>query len=115
MHMKITELTYEKEILCELGRRIKQHRVALNITQSELASRCEISLSTEIRIENGVDSKISNYIKILIALGFVENLNILIPELQPDFKSIYEQKPPRQRATPSAREDKSNWTWEEDK
>lgn len=112
--MKITESLYEREILKELGNRIKQHRISINITQIELAERCGISPSTEIRIENGVDSKISNYIKILIALGLVENLNILIPEIQPDFKSLYEQKPPKQRATSSARKAKSNWVWEED-
>ena len=62
--MKITESLYEREILKELGNRIKQHRISINITQIELAERCGISPSTEIRIENGVDSKISNYIKI---------------------------------------------------
>ena len=113
--MKITATTYEQEILKELGDRIKQYRVSLNITQIELANKCGISSSTEIRIENGVDSKISNYIKILIGLGLAENLDILIPESQPDFKALYEQKPKRQRATSSAQKSRSNWVWEEDK
>ena len=113
--MRITESMYENEILKELGKRIKQHRISLNITQAELAKKCGISASTEIRIESGVDSKISNYIKILITLGLAENLNILIPESQPDFKALYEQKPQKQRASSTARKNKSNWIWEEDK
>ena len=113
--MKITAITYEQEILKELGNRIKQYRVSLNITQTELANKCGISSSTEVRIENGEDSKISNYIKILIGLDLSENLNLLIPESQPDFKALYEQKPKRQRATSNVKKTKSNWVWEEDK
>lgn len=113
--MEITAITYEQEILKELGNRIKQYRVSLNITQTELANKCGISSSTEVRIENGEDSKISNYIKILIGLGLAENLNLLIPESQPDFKALYEQKPKRQRATSNVKKTKSNWIWEEDK
>ena len=113
--MKITAATYEQEILKELGNRIKQYRIALNITQIELADKCGISSSTQVRIENGVDSKISNYVKILTALGLAENLDMLIPEMQPDFKALYEQKPQKQRATSNAKKPKSNWIWEEDK
>ena len=113
--MKISTTAYEQEILKELGNRIKQYRISLNITQIDLANKCGISSSTEIRIENGEDSKISNYIKILIGLGLSENLNILIPEAQPDFKALYEQKPKRQRATPSAQKSGSKWVWGEDK
>lgn len=113
--MRITESMYENEILKELGKRIKQHRISLNITQADLAKKCGISASTEIRIESGVDSKISNYIKILIALGLVENLNILIPEAQLDFKALYEQKPQKQRARSNTQKNKSNWVWEDDK
>lgn len=113
--MKITGTTYEQKILNELGNRIKQYRISLNITQIDLAYKCGISSSTEVRIENGEDSKISNYIKILIGLGLAENLDLLIPESQPNFKALYEQKQKRQRATSIAQKSKSRWIWEEDK
>ena len=61
--MKIIGNENEKTILQELGSRIRQQRLALELTQAELADRCGISLSTEIRIENGDDSKMTNYIK----------------------------------------------------
>lgn len=113
--MKITGYAYEQVILKELGNRIKQFRIARNITQAELAKKCGISSSTEVRIENGEDSKISNYIKILTALGLAENFDLLIPEPQPDFKALYEQTPQKQRATSAARSPKAAWVWEEDK
>lgn len=100
--MKITGNENEQAILKELGTRIKQYRISLNVTQSNLADKCGISASTVVRIENGVDSKFSNYIKILNGLRLIQNIDILIPEIQPDFKALFEQKAPRQRARSSA-------------
>ena len=51
-------------ILKEVGYRIKQYRIASNMTQEELADKCRFSVSTVVRIENGEDSKFSNYIYI---------------------------------------------------
>ena len=113
--MKITGYESESTILKELGNRIKQHRISLNITQAELAKKCGISTSTEIRIENGEDSKISNLIKIMMAMGNVENIDILIPEEQPDYKAIFEDRPARKRASGSNKRSESAWVWEDDK
>ena len=113
--MKITGYESEWIILKELGNRIKQHRIALNITQIDLAQKCGISISTETRIENGDDSKMSNYIKIMTALGIIDNINILIPEEQPDYKAIFEERPSRKRASRGRKKQKSVWVWEDDK
>ena len=79
MCMRISAKENEKAILAELGQRIRQKRIARGITQAELAEKCGISASTETRIESGVDSKMSNYIRILSGLNLVDNLDILIP------------------------------------
>ena len=113
--MKITGNEDERDILKEIGNRIKQYRISLNFTQLELADKCGISSSTEVRIENGADSKISNYIKILSALSLMQNLDILIPEPQPDFKELYEHKSVRQRVRISNTRQNSGWVWGEDK
>lgn len=99
----------------ELGIRIKQYRISLNITQTDLADKCGTSVSTVVRIENGIDSKFSSYMKIMSALGLLQNLDMLIPELQPDFKAIFEKKPARQRVKSKNAKLKSGWVWEEDK
>ena len=113
--MRISSIENEKAILNELGQRIKQHRISLNITQAELAEKCGISPSTETRIENGDDSKMSNYIKILFGLNLLDNLDILIPEVPPDFKLFYEHKTIRKRVKKKSKGTEPNWKWEEDK
>ena len=113
--MKITGNESEQFILKELGLRIKQYRISLNITQMDLAHKCGTSISTVVRIEHGVDSKLSNYLKIMNALSLIQNMDILIPELLPDFKAIFEQKPARQRVRSTNTKSKSGWVWEEDK
>ena len=48
-------------------------------------------------------------------LGLIQNMDILIPEPQPDFKAMFENKAPRQRVKTNGSNPKSNWVWEEDK
>ena len=112
--VKILGVESENDILKEIGLRIKQYRISLNITQTELADRCGVSLSTVVRIENGIDSKLSNYIRILNIFGMVQNLDILIPEAQPDFKALFENKPARQRVKSKNIKKKTGWVWGED-
>ena len=109
--MKITGNENEMVIIKELGARIKQYRISLKLTQAELAEKCRISPSTVVRAENGDDSKLSNYIKILNGLGLIQNMDILIPETQPDFKAIFENKPPRQRAKTKREKVNETWVW----
>ena len=113
--MKIIGSESEQVVLTELGQRIKQHRISLGMTQAELAEKCGMSSSTETRIENGDDSKLSNYIKLLSGLKMLGNIDLLIPEAQPDFKSLYENRKVRQRVKPSKTKSDTGWTWGEDK
>ncbi|MBQ2812390.1 MAG: helix-turn-helix transcriptional regulator [Clostridia bacterium] len=112
--MKISKYSDEKSILSELGSRIQQYRISLNITQSELAQRCGLSLKTIARTEMGYDTKLSNLIKILNEIGLSENLDVLIPEPQPDYKAMFEEKAVRKRARPDKKKTDA-WVWGEDK
>lgn len=113
--MKISKYSDEKAILAELGSRIRQHRISLNITQSELAQRCGLSLKTIARTETGYDTKLSNLIKVLNGVGLSENLEILIPEPQPDYKAMFEEKTARKRARPDKNKTGDSWVWGEDR
>ena len=113
--MKISNYNDEKSILVELGNRIQQYRVSFNITQLELAQRCGLSLKTIARTEMGYDTKLSNLIKILYEIGLSENLDILIPEPQPDYKALFEEKTIRKRARPDKKKTDNVWVWGEDK
>ena len=113
--MRITQSESEKTILQEFGRRIKHCRVSLNITQHQFAERCGLSVATLTRIENGDDTKWSAIIKILSEFNLLDNLNILIPEQQPDYKAMFEEKNTRKRARPNKKSANSDWLWGEDK
>ena len=113
--MKITNLSNEKSILSEIGNRIQQYRVSMNVTQVEFAKKCGISLKTIARIENGDDLKLSNLIKIMNEFNIVDNLDALIPEPQPDYKAMFEEKTTRKRARPDKKKPNDTWVWGEDK
>lgn len=115
--MKITGYENGQEILTELGIRIRQQRIKLNLTQAQFARRCGISLSTLVRIESGEDSKISNHIKILDGLKMTANLDLLITETQPDYKAMYTGKRERMRVKHTKapkNTQKPKWKWGED-
>lgn len=111
--MAITRFENENAILKQIGERIKQHRISLNITQEQFAQRCGIATTTLIRIENGSDSKFSNYIKIMIELGLVENLNLLIPE-KVNYKAMFENTKTRKKARTKTIKEEPQWVWGED-
>ena len=113
--MNINQLEDEKAILKEIGNRLKQYRVSLNITQNQLSQRTGISVITIMRIENGEDTKWSTIIKILSELKLSENLDILIPEPKLDYKALFEEKTIRQRARPDKKKTDNAWVWGEDK
>lgn len=113
--MKITQFESEKSNLKEFGNRIKQYRISLNITQQQLAQKCGISVATLIRIENGDDTKWSAIIKILTEFNLLDNLDILIPEPQPDYKAMFEEKNTKKRARPDKKKTSDTWVWGEDK
>lgn len=72
-------------------------------------------MSTVVRIENGDDTKVSNYIRILSGLDILENINALIPEESADYKQLFEERTPRKRVRIKNEQNVSDWTWGEDK
>lgn len=65
----------ESEIAKELGSRIAQQRIKKNITQSELANRAAVGISTIKRLEKGEGATLSNFIRVLNSLGLVSDLS----------------------------------------
>ena len=112
--MKYSNDYSDNYIISSFGKEIKEYRVSLNLTQSDFASKCGISASTLERIENGSDTKFSNIIKIMRACNLIDNLSLLIPDTEDDFKAYYENKPKRKRASKPKSSQKTNWVWGED-
>ena len=115
--MNISKQLSEDAVLEELGSRISRHRLNRNLTQAQLAREAGVSLSTVNRMEAGNSSQISNLVRVLRALGIMENLNLLVP--QPAISPIQQLKldgKSRRRARP-AKSPKAGgsapWSWDE--
>ena len=77
--MKFSSEVSDGAALKELGRRIARYRLNRNLTQSALAEEAGVSQRTLVRIEHGQSTQAANLIRILRALGFLENLEALVP------------------------------------
>lgn len=132
----------DEAVLVEFGKRIAGYRLNNNWTQAELANRAGVSKSTVEHIEKGQSTQLLNMVKILRALGLLNQFISIVPELGPSpmellMQSKNQQKNKRKRAskprnntqgrassfvspndfseTSIAAEPKSKWVWDEDK
>jgi transcriptional regulator with XRE-family HTH domain len=97
----------------ELGKRLKNHRVDLNLSQSVIATRSGLSRRTITAIENGEGSTLTSLIAILRALNALDTLESFLPDPGPSPMALarlqesptkYPSKP-RKSPTPAA------WKW----
>lgn len=75
-----TELS-DPAILQKMGRRIRDYRMRMEMTQSELAEKSGVSMGTIVRVEQGNPISTLLLISILRTMGILENLEVLLPEL----------------------------------
>ncbi|MCQ2578257.1 MAG: helix-turn-helix domain-containing protein [Treponema sp.] len=107
------------EIICqEMGKRIKDYRISMNLTQAQLAENCGIPKRTVERIESGENKSIDNFLAVLRALNLLGKIDFLIPEQELRPTDIVFNKPVRLRA--SSKSNKSTTVkgiinWETDK
>ena len=88
------------ELIMELGSRFKQYRLTYRMTQKEVAEQAGISLFTIKAFENGRAFNITmgSFIAMLRAIGFLEEVEKLLPELPPTpemIELINKNKPKR--------------------
>ena len=111
--MKIYGTENNAFILEELGRRIRDIRIGLSMTREDLCEHSGVSFSTLSRIENGESVNMDNFMRVLYSLGYLENIDLLIPEQKMSLELVAKKKKKRVRA--SKRKENSEWTWGEDK
>lgn len=78
--MKITEFTPENRSLAELGERLARVRKQQGYTQERLAEAAGIGVATLRRIEGGLDSQLSSWLKLLKVLQMTAAVDALMPE-----------------------------------
>lgn len=69
-------------VLSRIGDRIKALRIRQNITQDELARMAGVSTLTIANLEKGKSISLILFISILRALGLIENLEMLVPQIK---------------------------------
>ena len=69
-----------KEYQKEIGKRIKQYRIAGDLTQQDLEDKSGVSVRSISRLEQGASVQLESLIKILNALRLDKNLLMLIPD-----------------------------------
>ena len=66
------------ELCSEFGARLKQQRLLKNLSQEELAKQAGLGSSTIQRFEQGKGGTFENFLRIVMALGLVRELETLL-------------------------------------
>ncbi len=115
--MKISPELTDETVLLELGGRLAQRRLDLQLTQAVVAEQAGISKRTLERVESGASVQLASLIRLLRVLDDLSGLDQLLPEAGPGPMDLLRRKgKPRQRAPRrSAREKRDEpWTWGDD-
>jgi transcriptional regulator with XRE-family HTH domain len=119
--MRLIGLT-DRAILEELGTRLERRRVDANRTQAELAEEAGISKRTLERIEAGDSTDFALLIRVLRALGLMEGLESMIPDLPQSPITLLKARgrdrkrarhPPSRRGAARTAKPASPWKWHE--
>ncbi len=78
--MKFHELHHDEALLQELGRRLTQVRIDLNLSQSELARKAGVGKRTLERLEAGESAQTRTLFRIFRELDLLKRVEMLLPE-----------------------------------
>ncbi|WP_157670873.1 helix-turn-helix domain-containing protein [Chitinibacter sp. GC72] len=67
----------QQEICAELATRLKRQRLAQSLTQKDLAERAGLALGTVKNLEGKGISSLESFIRVVVALGLVDELATL--------------------------------------
>lgn len=114
--MKISNLLADDAILVELGARLAQRRIDLQLTQAAVAEQAGIAKRTLERIEAGASAQMSSLIRILRVLDILPGLDHLLSESAPRPMDLLKRKGKvRQRASRRSLTTQTHkpWSWDD--
>ena len=109
MHLTGTENNLT--LLREFGNRIRDTRIAMSLTQKELAERAGLSQKTIERVERGESIKFDSVLNILRVLRCLEFLDLLVPEQTGLSVDEYLRGKKRKRASARRQIRDQAWKW----
>ena len=113
MHSAINSTAFLKD----LGIRLKNYRISLNLTQQELAEKSGVSLRSVGRFENGNDIQLSNLFKLLKAMALSDSIVEMIPDMtkRPSYYIDSDRQRKRAHRVNIDPEHISSWKWGDEK
>jgi transcriptional regulator with XRE-family HTH domain len=93
------ELATPDEIAREFGNRIRAHRLAENLQQSELAARAGVSERALRNFERSGRGSFDLLVRVAIALGLIESMSSLFELKAKSIKDMERASYKRQRAS----------------
>lgn len=111
--MKIQGFETNNVIIEEIGKRLKARRIALAITQKELALESGVSQRTISGFENGGNISIDNLLSILRVLRLIQEINLLFPEKKVNPFDVLNLGHSKKRVSSKSAGKDSSWEWEE--
>lgn len=110
--MKIQGFETNDTIIKEIGKRLKARRIALDITQKELAIESGVSQRTISGFENGENISLDNLLSVLRVLRLLQEINLLFPERKVDPFDVLNLGHSKKRASSKNTRIDSSWEWE---
>jgi transcriptional regulator with XRE-family HTH domain len=103
-------------VLAEVGDRLNAARLSRNLTQAALAKEAGVSKRTIERLEAGQSVQLTNFIRVLRALGHLGRLAALLPPSEPGPMELLrrEGKAPKRASPRSEPPGSGPWTWGHD-
>jgi transcriptional regulator with XRE-family HTH domain len=111
--MKIEGLLTDEAILAEVGGRLAQRRLELQLTQEMLAEQAGVSKRTVERVEAGATTQMSTLIRLLRVLALLDRLETLVPETGPRPMDLAKLKGKARKRASGRRKspDEGPWHW----
>jgi transcriptional regulator with XRE-family HTH domain len=82
----------DKGVLEEIGSRLRQQRLAMNMSQIELAQKAGVGRIVVQKLENGKNCTTKGLIRIMRVLGEIEKLNLIYTEQGPSPMDLVNMK-----------------------
>lgn len=101
-------------MLTELGRRLAQFRIGLNLTQAELARKAGVGKRTLERLEAGETTQTRTLLRVLRELDLLSQLDVLLPEPRPRPRNVVQENstlPQRVGRKKQEADHGTKWKW----
>jgi len=109
--MDFRDLTDEASYLAEIGRRLARRRIEMGLTQAVVAEQAGIGKRTLERMEAGQSVQLSNFLRVIRVLGWLEGLERLLPDSGPRPMDLLKLKDHERKRASSKPATNEPWRW----